>query len=54
MLNFCTKGCSKASGLACLAFCLGVIAGAFLPMAIIAVIELALLVLFGYFCLFKW
>lgn len=37
-----------------LSFCAGVIAGAFLPMAIIAVIEMIFLLLFGYLCLFKW
>ena len=40
MLNCCMRGCSKAVGLAALSFCAGVIAGAFLPMAIIAVIEI--------------
>ena len=49
MLNCCMRGCSKAVGLAA-----GVIAGAFLPMAIIAVIEMIFLLLFGYLCLFKW
>ena len=34
MLNCCMRGCSKAVGLAALSFCAGVIAGAFLPMAI--------------------
>lgn len=54
MLNCCMRGCSKAVGLAALSFCVGVIAGAFLPMAIIAVIEMIFLLLFGYLCLFKW
>lgn len=54
MLNCCMRGCSKAVGLAALSFCAGVIAGAFLPMAIIAVIEMIFLLLFGYLCLFKW
>lgn len=53
MLNCCMRGCSKAVGLAALSFCAGVIAGAFLPMAIIAVIEMIFLLLFGYLCLFK-
>ncbi|MCC8161232.1 MAG: hypothetical protein LUF26_06880 [Firmicutes bacterium] len=54
MLNFCMRGCSKAAGLAVLAFCLGVIAGAFLPIAMVAVLEMIFLLAFGYFCLFKW
>ena len=54
MLNCCMRGCSKAVGLTALSFCAGVIAGAFLPMAIIAVIEMIFLLLFGYLCLFKW
>ena len=53
MLNCCMRGCSKAVGLTALSFCAGVIAGAFLPMAIIAVIEMIFLLLFGYLCLFK-
>lgn len=54
MLNFCMRGCSKAIGLASLSFCLGVIAGAFLPIAVVAVVEMIFLLLFGYLCLFKW
>lgn len=54
MLNFCMNGCAKAAGLAALSFCAGVISGMFLPIAAIAIIELALLIIFGYFCLFKW
>lgn len=54
MLNVCMKGCARAIGLASLAFCLGVVAGAFLPIVMIAVIETALLLVFGYLCLFKW
>ncbi|MCH5210308.1 MAG: hypothetical protein J1F01_05015 [Oscillospiraceae bacterium] len=48
------KGCSKAAGLSILSFCLGIIAGAFLPIAIVAVIEMIFLLCFGYLCLFKW
>ena len=48
MLNCCMRGCSKAVGLAALSFCAGVIAGAFLPLAIIAVIEMIFLLLFGF------
>ncbi|MGN0106263.1 MAG: hypothetical protein ACI4A5_01025 [Hominilimicola sp.] len=54
MLNFCMRGCSKAVGLSVLSFGLGVIAGAFLPIAIIAVLEMIFLLVFGYLCLFKW
>lgn len=54
MLNICMRGCSKAIGLASLAFCTGVVAGAFLPIAMLAVMELILLLLLGYLCLFKW
>lgn len=54
MLNFCMRGCAKAVGLAILSFCLGVIAGAFLPAAWVAVIEMLMLIVFGYLCLFKW
>ena len=54
MLNFCMKGCEKAAGLAILAFASGILAGMFLPPAAIVIAELALLLIFGYFCLFKW
>ena len=54
MLNFCMRGCSKAAGLSALSFCLGIVAGMFLPIAAVAVIETLLLVLIGYLCLFKW
>lgn len=53
MLNWCMKGCSRAVGLSALSFCLGIIAGMFLPVAAIAVIETLLLVLIGYLCLFR-
>ncbi len=54
MINFCMHGCAKAIGLTSLAFCLGVISGMFFPVAFVAVIEMLLLILFGYLCLFKW
>ena len=54
MLNFCMRGFAKAVGLAILSFCLGVVAGACLPAVWVAVIEMAMLVVFGYLCLFKW
>ncbi len=54
MLNFCMKGCEKAAGLAILAFSAGIIAGMFLPPAAIVIAELCMLLIFGYFCLFKW
>lgn len=40
MINFCMRGCSKAVGLAALSFCAGMLAGLFLPLAAVAVIEL--------------
>lgn len=54
MLNFCMRGCAKAVGLTALSFCLGVIAGMFFPITLVAVMELFLLITFGYLCLFKW
>lgn len=54
MLNFCMRGCSKAIGLSILSFCVGIIAGAFLPIAVVAVLEMIFLLIFGYLCLFKW
>lgn len=54
MLNFCMRGFAKAVGLAILSFCLGVIAGACLPAVWVAVIEMLMLIAFGYLCLFKW
>lgn len=54
MIDFCFRGCAKAVGLTALSFCLGVIAGLFFPIAVVAVIEMVLLVIFGYLCLFKW
>ena len=54
MINVCMKDCSKAVGLTALSFCLGMIAGLFLPLAAVAVIEMALLVIIGWLCLFKW
>ena len=54
MINFCMRGCSKAVGLAALSFCAGMLAGLFLPLAAVAVIELILLIVFGDLCLFKW
>lgn len=54
MLNFCMRGCARAVGLSALAFCLGVIAGLFFPIMVVAVIEMFLLIVFGYMCLFKW
>ena len=54
MIDFCMKGCSKAVGLGALSFCIGILAVLFLPLAAVAVIEMILLVVFGYLCLFKW
>lgn len=46
--------CCKAIGLTALAFCLGVIAGLFLPIAVVAILETLMIILLGYCCLFKW
>ncbi len=54
MVNFCMCGASKAIGLAILAFSLGTIAGMLCPLYVLAVIELIMLSLLGYLCLFKW
>lgn len=50
----CLKGAEKAVGLAILAFCLGTVVGMFCPIKILAIIELALLLILGHLCLFKW
>ncbi|MCI5605658.1 MAG: hypothetical protein ACI4C7_03980 [Clostridia bacterium] len=54
MLNFCMSGCAKAVGLTALAFCMGIVSGMFLPIAVLVVIETLLLLLVGWLCLFKW
>ncbi len=54
MLNICMRGCTRAAGLVALSFSLGIAAGIFLPTAVIAAIELILLIIMGYLCLFKW
>ncbi len=54
MVNLCMSGCAKAVGLGALAFCLGVVSGLLLPVAVLAVIETILLLLLGWLCLFKW
>ncbi len=54
MLNVCMKGFVKAAGLAILALCVGIIVGRCVPPFWIAVLELAVLAVFGYLCLFKW
>lgn len=45
---------AKMSGLFILSFCTGMIAGLFLPVAFIAVIETMLLILLAWLCLFRW
>ncbi len=45
---------AKIFGVLTLAFCVGTMAGMFLPIAFIAAIETVLLILLAYFCLFKW
>lgn len=54
MLNFCMKGCEKTAGLVALSFSAGIVAGLFLPIAAVAVLEMVFLIIFGYCCLFKW
>ena len=54
MINLCMKGCSKTIGFGALAFCIGMIAGLFLPLAAVAVLETAMLLIIGWLCLFKW
>ena len=54
MVDFCMRGCAKAVGLSALSFCLGIVAGLFFPVAVVAVMEMILLITFGYLCLFKW
>ena len=50
----CCKINCKQAGLAALTFCIGMIAGLLLPIYIVAVLETAMLLFFGYLCLFKW
>jgi hypothetical protein len=47
-------GAAKAIGLSILTFSIGIVIGMFCPMQVLAVIELFMLFLFGYLCLFKW
>ncbi len=54
LVNFCMRGAAKAIGLSILAFCLGILLGLMCPLYILAVIEMIMLTLFGYLCLFKW
>ena len=52
MINFCMRGCAKTAGLVSLSFCIGVVAGLFLPIAAVAIIETLLLIFFAiYACL---
>lgn len=54
MINFCICGASKAIGLSILTFSVGIVIGMLCPLPALAVIELAMLLLLGYLCLFKW
>lgn len=54
MINFCMCGAAKAIGLSILTFSAGIVIGIFCPMQVLAVIELFMLFLLGYLCLFKW
>lgn len=54
MINFCMCGASKAIGLSIFTFSVGVVLGSFCPLQVLAVVELAVLLLLGYLCLFKW
>lgn len=53
MRNCCGRGYCKTAGLTALTFSGGIIAGAVLPIAAIAVIEMLFILIFGYMCLFK-
>lgn len=46
--------CCKSAGLSCFAFCLGMVTGLCLPICVVAVIEAILILLMGYFCIFRW
>lgn len=50
----CSRGAAKAVGLSILTFCLGVLAGTFCPSSMLVAIELILLALLGYLCLFQF
>ncbi len=52
--RFCPQISCKQAGLGALTFCLGMLAGLLLPIYIVVVIETAMLILLGYFCLFHW
>lgn len=54
MVKFCMCNAAKAIGLSILAFNLGIIAGMFCPLQVFAIIELLMLSVLGYLCLFKW
>lgn len=54
MVNFCMCGAAKTIGLSIVTFTAGLLIGMFCPLYVLAVLELVLLVLLGYLCLFKW
>lgn len=54
MVNFCMCAAAKAIGLSILTFSIGIVVGMFCPLHVLAVIELLMLLLLGYLCLFKW
>lgn len=55
MIKCCNRcGATKTIGLSVLAFTLGVVMGMLCPVQLLAVLELILLILLGYLCLFKW
>ena len=45
---------AKISGVFVFSFCVGTLAGMFLPVAFIAALETALLLMLAWFCLFKF
>ncbi len=53
-MKCCIRFERKTAGLIALSFCIGTIAGLLLPIYIVAIIEMAMLIILGYFCLFKW
>lgn len=51
---FCMRDAAKTVGFGILTFSAGILVGTFCPLYVLAVIELALLTVLGYLCLFKW
>lgn len=54
MINFCMCSAARSVGLALLAFTAGAVLGLICPLQILAIVELVILAVFGYLCMFKW